>query len=305
MSRLSGKFPFPVTSAATVDVPISLSSGGTVTIPAGNWLVCPGANTRLQWMDPVNLQWRTMQGQNGGGMISSDGCNYRLINITGTVIGAAVTAAGSGGINGIGAGATGVTVAIAPSNTTPGIAYNATAYAVVGGAVAAPTVTQGGSGFVAVPLIICDPPPIGGVQATATALVSAAGAISGVNLDNPGAGYTSPPQWYIFPEPAVYYGAPIAGVGPDLWPAPGLVHPSCTPQGSIYQPNISAQGALLTSNPLTGSGTVTAIMILDPGGNYSGTAPAVTITGAGAATGTVTLGAAPTTDRSFLQSRVQ
>lgn len=300
MSRLSGKFPFPVTSAATVDVPVTLASGGTMTIPAGTWLVVPGTNSRLQWMDPVGMQWRTT----AAGYVSSEGCNYRLINITGTITAFTVGTPGTGGTNGIGAAATGVTVAIAAS--PGGGPYNATAYAVVGGSVAAPTVTQGGSGFVSVPLIICDPPPIGGVQATATATLSAAGVITAITIDNPGAGYVTPPQWYVFPEPAVYYGAAIAGVGPDLWPAPGLVHPNCSPQGSIYQPNLNAAaGALLTSTALTGSGTVTAIVSLDPGGLYTGTAPGVTITGAGAAAATATAAVTPAVDRSFLQSRVQ
>lgn len=299
MSRLSGKLPFPVTSAATADVPITLASGGTMTIPAGSWLVVPGTNSRLQWMDPVGFQWRTI----GAGYVSSEGCNYRLINITGTITAFTITAAGSGAVNGIGAAATGVTVGIAAS--PGGGPYNATAYAIVGGTVAAPTVTQGGSGFVSVPLVICDPPPAGGIQATATATLSAAGVITAITIDNPGAGYLVPPQWYVFPEPAVYYGAPIAGVGPDLWPAPGLVHPSCSPQGSIYQPNLSTAGALLTSAALTGSGTVTGIVSLDPGGLYTGTAPAVTITGAGAATATATAAVTPAVDRCFLQSRVQ
>lgn len=304
MSRLGGIFPFPPTSAVAPDVPITLPSGGTMTLPKGNWLVTPGANTRLQFMDPVNLQWRSMQGPLGGGMISADNTNYRLINITGTVVSLAITAAGTGATNGIGAAQTGVTVSIAAS--PGGGPYNATAYAVVGGTVAAPTVTQGGSGFVSPPLLVCDAPPAGGVQATATATLSAAGVITGVTIDNPGAGYLVTPNWYIYPEPAVYYGAPIAGVGPDIWPAPGLIHPLMQPAGTVFQANLNpALGALLTSVALTGSGTVTALLVLDPGGLYTGTAPVVTVTGAGAATATSTLGPAPAVDRSFLQSRVQ
>ena len=152
MSRLGGRFPFPLTSPLTADGPISLASGGTMALNAGNWLVVLGTNTRMQWMDPVGLQWRSEEGPLGGGMVSADGCNYRLINISGAVISLAVTAAGSGAINGIGVVATGVAVSIAAA--PGGGPYNTTAYAIVGGSVAAPTVTQGGSGFVAVPLII-------------------------------------------------------------------------------------------------------------------------------------------------------
>ena len=304
MSRTGGIFPFPPLGAIAPDVPITLPSGGTFTIPKGNWLVAPGVDTRVQWMDPINFTFRSMQGQYGGGMISSDGCNYRLLNISGTVQSLAVTAAGSGATNGIGAAQTGVAVSIAAA--PGGGPYNATAYAIVGGEVVAPTITQAGSGFVSPPLVVCDPPPPGGVQATGTVTLSSAGIITGFTIDNPGAGYLVSPQWYIFPEPAVYYGSPIAGVGPDPWPATGLIHPSMQPPGTVFQNNLNAAlGALLTANPLTGSGTVTALMVLDPGGGYTGTAPAVTITGAGAATGTATIGPAPVTDRSFLQSRVQ
>lgn len=302
MARLGGRFPFPVTGAQTADVPISLPSGGTFTIPQGNWLLALGANTRLQWMDPVNLQWRSMTGQYGGGFISSDGTNYRLLNFTGTILSVNITAAGTGGTNGIGATQTGVAVAVAAA--PGGGPYNATAYAVVGGSVAAPTVTRGGSGFVAPPLIICDAPPPGGVQATAYATLSSAGVITAITIDNPGAGYPVTPNWYIFPEPAVYYGSPIAGIGPDTWPAPGLIDPSMQPPGSVFQPNFnSVTGALLTPVALTGSGTVTALQVLDPGGGYSGTVTA-TVTGAGAATASTTVGAAAAVDRSFLQSRV-
>lgn len=303
MSRLGGVFPFPPTSAVAPDVPITLPSGGTFTFPKGNWLVAPGTNSRVQFMDPVNFQFRSMQGNLGGGMISSDGANYRLINITGTITAVNITAAGTGATNGIGFAQTGVAVAIAAA--PGGGPYNATAYAVVGGSVAAPTVTQGGSGFVSVPLIVCDPPPPGGVQATATATLSAAGVITGVTIDNPGAGYLVSPQWYIFPEPAVYYGASIAGVGPDIFPAVGLIHPAMQPPGTMYQNNLNAAtGALLTSVALTGSGTVTALQVLDPGGGYSGTVTA-TVTGAGAATASTTVGPAAAVDRSFIQSRVQ
>lgn len=304
MSRLGGVFPFPPTSAVAPDVPLTLPSGGTFTFPKGNWLVAPGTNSRVQFMDPVNLQWRSMQGTLGGGMISSDGCNYRLINITGTVTGLSVTAAGSGATNGIGFAQTGVAVSIAASPI--GGPYNATAYAVVGGLVMPPTVTQAGSGFVSPPVVVCDAPPPGGQQATAICTLTAAGAINTITITNNGCGYLISPNWYIFPEPAVYYGAPIAGVGPDIFPAPGLIHPLMQPAGTMYQANLNAAlGALLTPVALQGSGTVTGAFILDPGGGYITTPPVVTITGAGAATATSTIGPAPTNDLSFLQSRVQ
>jgi len=158
---------------------------------------------------------------------------------------------------------------------------------------------------VTAPLILTDPPPPGGVQATAYATLTSGGGIASITMDNAGAGYTFSPTFYILPQPAGYQGSTIGGAAADLWPAPGLVHPNNLPQGSIYQPNQSAgTGALLTSNPLTGSGTITALGLINAGSGYVTTAPAVTITGAGAATATTTLGTAPAIDRSWLQSRV-
>ena len=90
-----------------------------------------------------------------------------------------------------------------------------------------------------------------------------------------------------------------------MWPAPGLVHPANLPQGSIWFPNEDAvNGAYLTSNPLTGSGTVTGLSLANPGAGYA-TAPTVTITGAGAATATAqTTGISAQSDQSYLVSRV-
>jgi hypothetical protein len=302
MSKIGLIKPYPLPTAQTGDIPISLVSGGTYVPASGNYtVVFAGADLRIQQMDPVAMQWRNMcGGLTGGDWFAADGTNTRLINLTGT-ISLTLGAAGSGGTNGIGVAATGVAVAIAAA---PAGGINATGYAIVGGSVPAPAVTQGGSGFVAPPVIMIDPPPPGGIQATATATVTA-GAISAIVMVNPGAGYVSAPNFYILPQPAVYYGSPIAGIAPDIFPAPGLVAPPHAPQGSIYFGNISvASGALLTYGALGGSGTVTGLGLLNWGGGYVTTAPAVTITGAGAATATAVLGPAPATESMFLQSRV-
>jgi hypothetical protein len=307
MSRIGQIKPYPFPSAQTGDGTVTLASGCVYVLPSGVWFVRCGANIRIEDMDPISQQWLPIEGGAlGGGPVSADGCNVRIHNITGTVT-INLTAAGSGGTNGIGFAATGVAVAIAASPSgLPG--SNATAYAVVGGSVAAPTVTQPGSGFVTPPLIMTDPPPPGGVQATAYATLTSGGGIASITMDNVGAGYTFSPTFYIIPMPAVYQGSPIGGgAAPiDPWPAPGIVHPNNLPQGSIYQPNQSAGlGALLTSNALTGSGTITALGLLNAGAGYVTTAPAVTITGIGGSpTATTTLGPAPAVDRAWLQNRV-
>src|SRR6202043_4206952 len=123
----------------------------------------------------------------------------------------------SGMTNGIGATATGVSVAYAASNTT---GYpTATGFVVIGGSVQAPTVTQGGSGFLVPPVLVIDPPPPGGIQATAIAVMTAAGSsgIASITMVNAGAGYATTPNFYIIPQTAVYQGGPSGGVAPGVF----------------------------------------------------------------------------------------
>ena len=301
MSRIGGQFPFPQQAPANGDGIVTLASGGIYTLPPGDWVVTLGDQTNLQWFDPSLLQWRGLNDDTSNlNYISSDGCNYRLVNMSGVVAGAAITNAGSGGTNGIGFSATGVSVSFgAPSAGT-----TATGFAIVGGSVQAPTVTQGGSGFLLPPLIMIDPPPVGGIQATAYATISAAGVVTGITMNQVGAGYTASPNFYVFPQNPFYSGSPVAGANANAFPPPGLVYPTNLPAGSLYQPNISLSGCQLTSNALTGSGTLTGIGILNYGGGYTGTTiPSVTIVGCGAAAATaimslcltsVTLGAGGT-----------
>jgi hypothetical protein len=289
MARLGGiGIPLPLQMAATGDSPIHLPPGGIYKLPAGNWMWQAGQQIVMQWFDPNQQQWRGI-GYPGAmfDWISSDGGNFRLINYSGVVAGAQINAAGTGAINGIGPTATGVNVTFA-APATAATGNTATAYAIVGGAVAAPSVLQGGSGFAMVPLVFIDPPSPGGIQATAVATISAAGVVTGITMTNAGAGYTAAPNFYLVPcAPGSYNIQGIPGVVADVYPIPGFIYPTNTPQLPVYQPNQSGTGAQLGPATLTGSGTVTGIVMTNNGGGYDGThIPAVTITGAGAATAT-------------------
>lgn len=281
MARIGGAFPFPTAQVAEGGGVITLPSGGIFYLPPGEWLCSTGLVTCLQWFDPVNQTWRgvqepTVQSQ----PVSSDGYNYRLINLSGVVIGATITAAGSGGTNGIGATATGASVTFA----APASGVTATAYPIVGGSVAAPTITQAGSGFLVPPLIVIDPPPAGGIQATAIATLSSTGTISGITMVNVGAGYTATPNFWVIPQYGSYAGGPSGSFAAGASPAPGLVFPSNAIAGNQ---NTSSTGVQLTSVALTGSGTLTGIVVVNPGTGYTGTTiPAVTVAGVGAATAT-------------------
>lgn len=303
MSRVGGIFPLPFQSAATGDGAICLPSGGVYVFPAGNWAVTLGVNTVCQWMDPQAQKWRTLNAD----FLSSDGCNYRLVNTSGSVIGATVSAAGSGGANGI--GVTSPSSATLTFSASPaGANATATGYAIVGGSVAAPTVTQGGSGFLMPPLIMIDPPPPGGVQATAVASINASGVVTGITMVNAGAGYTAPPNFWVVPQMPTWQGGPIDGTPAAAFPPPGTVYPTNLPTGigAIFQNNLSPLGCQLTPVALTGSGTVTGLNLISGGWGYTAAATA-TIAGAGAATAAVVMAATVpgVPDTSYVQSRVQ
>src|SRR6266853_1550478 len=293
MAQIRGVFQLPFTSPQNIGAPtvVTLPSGGVWYPPSGTYLITTGSQTIVQWWDPTDGIWRQYAGPETLAQISTDGTNYRLVNNSGTCVGGSITNAGSGGTNGIGPNQTGSTVTFA-APAAGGVTATAQGYVVVGGTVPAPTVTQGGSGFLVPPTIVCDPPPPGGVQATFTATISAAGVITGVTQLAPGAGYTSIPQFYIIPQPQFYQGAiRFPGDTPQTVPAPGLINPANAWQGSPYQANLvtGTTGALLTGVALTGAGTLTAIVMTAFGGGYAGNSQATisfggTSLGAAAAT---------------------
>ncbi len=284
MAQMRGFFPLPPTSPQNIGVPnvISLASGGVWYPPSGTYLITTGSQTIVQWWDPTDAIWRQYAGPETLAQISCDGANYRLLNNSGTCVGANITNAGSGGVNGIGPNQTGSTVTFA-APATGGAPATAQGYVVVGGTVPAPTITQGGSGFLVPPQVVCDPPPAGGVQATFTTTISAAGVLNAVTQLSPGAGYTAIPQFYIIPQPQFYQGSiRFPGDTPQTTPAPGLINPANAWQGSPYQANLvtGTAGALLTGVALTGSGTLTGIVMTAFGTGYAGnTVPGITFGG--------------------------
>ena len=287
--RLGGLFPLPITDVYSGGGVISLPSGLWVPLPAGNYIVATGGVSTLQHFNPVAGQWTNFGTDGAYNELSvTDGANVRLINLSGVVQGTLITNAGSGATNGIGAAATGVTVTFA-APAAPGL--TATAYPIVGGSVAAPTVNQAGTGFLVAPQVVIDPPPFGGIQATAHAVLTApGGGVSSIVMDNVGAGYSSVPAFYLISLPQFYQGAGPGGTTAGVFPPPGIVAAQNLPQTGAYQfgyPTTAAGAASLNAATLTGSGTLTGIVMTGYGSAYTGTTiPAVTITGAGAAAAT-------------------
>ena len=296
MAQTRGNFPYPTANIAEGGGVIALGQGGTWYPPAGEWIITlPAANMVMEWWNPVSGSWQSIT--SASDFVSSDGANIRVRNTTGSVS-IASFAAGSGGVNGIGLAGGGVLAFAAPS--AGGV--QATGYVIVGGSVQAPTITQAGSGFLVPPLIVIDPPPQGGIQATATAALTAGGGITSITMANVGAGYPSSPNFWVIPQQAYYTGAPSGGIAAAAFPPPGLVHPNNAAPGN--QNTSVGSGVLLTSAALTGSGTVTGVVVVNFGSQYTGT-PTGTITGVGAATVTLNAVTAAAVATAFFQPRVQ
>lgn len=289
MARIGGAFPLPIAQVSEGGSKIELASGGTFYFPAGEYIVLNDIHTQIEYFDGQSQFWRIMYPVSNGGYLSADGYNFRARNIYGSASLTTISNAGAAtATNGIGSVINGVSAAVAASDTTGGATI--TLQTIVGGSVAAPTITQAGSGFLVPPLIVIDPPPQGGIQATAYAVLTAGGALSAVTMDNVGAGYLATPNFWIIPQPASYQGGTQQGNAAGAVPAPGLVSQTNAVPGNQ---NIGAgtTGALLTPVALTGSGTLTGLIVNNAGGGYTTSSPSVTFTGGGAsiaATVTVT-----------------
>jgi hypothetical protein len=187
-------------SIANPSSAVTLQSGQFAVLPAGQYLVQMGRYTVMQWYDPVSTTWRNFGTAAPVGVpfpMTSDGYNYRLMNLTGCVVGGVVTNAGTANTakNGFWAAGSSSSTGCIATTTAGGNAPALTAQfnTIVGGAVSTTvTVTAGGSGYTIPPLVKFDPPPLGGLQATGYAVLTA-GAVSSFVVTNQGAGYTSVP----------------------------------------------------------------------------------------------------------------
>ena len=243
---------------------LSLPSGVPYVIPSGQYLVTPGKYTFMQQWDASIYNWRTMgtPAQSDPTVVSADGFNKRLMNLTGTVVGAVITNAGTGYTNGIyypsgvlgPNGQTGIAgnpnavlqagTAAAPSVTAAagGGTNLAQGIVIVGGAINATiTITTAGTLYTYPPTLVLSNPPAGGWPATATCTLTA-GAIGSVTVTNQGAGYTAAPTVTVVRHPL----------------------------------DITGSGAVLTVNAtLVGSGTITGISFPINGAGHT-SVPALT-----------------------------
>lgn len=251
----SGVYPSPRGQAS---VAFDLQAGLSRLIPAGTWMLDCGPYTTVQEYDPVQSQWLSPGGAGSFGegpiYVNSDGNNYRVVNLCGCIVGAAVTTAGSG-----------YTAAAAPVVTFTN-ATNAAATAIIGGAVSTSvTVTNAGTGYTYPPLVFLDSPPVGaGYQATATCTLSGS-TVSTVTINNQGAGYTNVPNIYFLNDPRDTTGIGAAAVA------------TLTGSGTVTQliitnignPNTTLQPTIAFSS---GAAAAAAIMVRAIGGVSTTTA---------------------------------
>lgn len=214
---------------------ISLAAGAIYTVPAGPYWVTPGAYTFIQFKDPITGEWR-LHAPLGSvpTFITSDGSNYRVANLTGCVIGARLTNAGSG---------------YTSQPTVTFSAGGATATAIMGQVVSTTvTITNGGANYTYAPTVLVSPPPFGGLPAKATASLTN-GVVTSITITDQGAGYGAGPNGVI------------ASLNqPTLTIIPNPEDPNLI---STTNP-ITPATATVIMDP-TSAGTVTAVLVTSPG----------------------------------------
>ena len=245
-----GIYPSPRGQAS---IAFDLQPGLARIIPQGTWQIDTGPYTCIQEFDPVQGQWQSPGGDTGGQSggpqyIVSDGVNYRVINLSGCIVGANVTTAGSS------------YVAATPPTVSFTNSANAAATAIIGGAVSTTvTVTNAGTNYSYAPLVFLDSPPIGaGYQATATATLSGTG-VGSVTINNQGAGYINVPNIYFVNDPRDTTGFGASAVA------------TLTGAGTVTQLIITNHGTPATTSQPTiafssGSAAAFPIMVRSIGG---------------------------------------
>lgn len=265
--------------SANIPQSVQLRGGQIWSVPVGNFMLKIGAESALQWFDQNSGLYHILEtGQsNAPVFVESDGTNFQVINLSGTIQGATITANGTLYNQ---ANATAAFAAPAAGNT-------ATGTPIIGGSLAF-TLDTGGAAYSNPYLVIPPPQLLGGtpglcIPATANLSFTANGAITGINTGFAGAGYAAAPlNNYINTvgntvtmTPAQYAqsladGNPYNQGNPQAQPSMFIVDPT----GS------GAQITAATANGTSASGGVTGIIMTSPGSGYDGThIPAITLAG--------------------------
>lgn len=240
---------------------VSLPAGQSAIIPAGDFIYATDGYTLVQVLDPVSDTWVPyVNSALNAGYIRSDGINFRMANLTGCPLGAAITNAGSGYTS-----APTVTASAGGSLWT----------AVIGGAVnTSVTITTAGSGYTLPPIIEFSAPSVGlgtpGITAAGYCTLTT-GAVSGVTITNQGAGYTSVPAITVIPNPADPNLASIT---------PAVLTPTLTGSGTVTGVVCTFNGA-----PVANQGATPTLTFTGGGGSSAAATVNMLWTSTVAATG--------------------
>jgi hypothetical protein len=167
---------------------MTIAGGDVFVVPAGNYYVDTAGPVCYQFLDPVNAIWDLPRtGSDGFELVRSDGYNVRVANLSGCLVAAVITNAGSG---------------YAQATTTcVSSAGGSTWQPIVGGQLSLASITAKGGNYGVAPIVMIPPPPSPGVQATAYTTIGTGGTVSGVTIDNVGAGYVAAPLAVVVPSP--------------------------------------------------------------------------------------------------------
>lgn len=242
---------------------IALPAGGIYTIPAGPFNITPGNYSCIQFRDPVSGEWRLFSTVGSAPTyIESDGTNWRIANLTGCVVGARLTNAGSAytSIPAVAFSAGGATAtAIMGQVVSTTVILTSTTAGTVGQASA-----TSGANYTLPPICVVSPPAAGGFPATATATITG-GAVSSVTITDQGAGYGMGP-------------ASVAATVTNLPTITFLPNPEDTNLNSQTNAIVAAT-ATLSLDPAS-AGTVTGILVTNPGTPQTAV-PTISFTGGG------------------------
>ena len=271
-----------------------LQAGQASLVPSGQWYYEGGPYCAYQELDIVTGIWRSIGNDpRAGRTIRSDGNNFRIVNQSGSVIGALLTNKGSG----------------YTSNPTVTDATSAAVYVpIIGGAVGTTiTVSNGGANYTYPPNVSFSAPGPTGIQATGYATLTA-GVVSSITVIDQGAGYVNPPTITLTNDPREGLNGTTIGSGATAY---------CTLTGAQTITGILVvdHGNPVTTLPtitISGGGgasgaatpimcwAITAYAVTTSGTGYTG---AVEITGLGGFPATVAAYLNPTTQANILRTR--
>lgn len=247
----------------------TLLSGAVWPVPQGNFILKLGKQLVAQFYDLNSGLWRTFEsgGSNAPIEVDSDGSNFRVLNISGTISGANVTTPGT-----LYSQASTTVSFGAPNTGTPFITASGTP--IIGGSLTF-AITTAGTLYTNPVIIIPHPILLGGtaglcIPATNHVSTLTTGTIAGLTTDFAGAGYLTAPGANVNTiTPAQFSSNPSAALGSTNIT---LIDPTGT--GAVITPTIA--------NGTPTNGGLTGIIMNNNGAGYDGThIPSITITSTG------------------------